>query len=157
MLFYSTRYLSALRWLLVLGGFFLCATRVSAQASAPARSLAASLKAYRWQKRVLLLCAPTSDNAALLRQRQLLATDRAGLEARELLVREVLFTALPAADREYLTETLHVSPTGFTVLLLGKDGGPKRRETEPVAPSSLFTTIDAMPMRQREMQGSKRQ
>ncbi|MCB2408909.1 DUF4174 domain-containing protein [Hymenobacter lucidus] len=143
---------SALRGLLVLSGFFLWSTVVNAQSGG---SLAASLKASRWQKRVLLLCAPTSDNAALRRQRQLLATDPPGLEARELLVREVLFTALSAADRNYLTETLRVSPTGFTLVLLGKDGGSKRRETEPVTPSSLFTTIDAMPMRQREMQGSK--
>lgn len=144
---------SALRGLLVLGSFFLLITLVSAQAVTPAASLAAVLKASRWQKRVLLLCAPTADNTALLRQRQLLATDRPGLEARELLVREVLFTNLSAADRKYLTETLHVSPTSFTMVLLGKDGDPKRRETEPVTPSSLFTTIDAMPMRQREMQG----
>ncbi|PJJ47789.1 DUF4174 domain-containing protein [Hymenobacter chitinivorans] len=144
--------LSVLRGLLVLSSFILWSTLVSAQAVG---SLAASLKASRWQKRVLLLCAPTSDNAALLRQRQLLATDRPGLQARELLVREVLFATLSAADRNYLTETLHVSPTRFTMVLLGKDGGSKRRETEPVTPASLFTTIDAMPMRQREMQGNK--
>ncbi|MCB2377272.1 DUF4174 domain-containing protein [Hymenobacter sp. BT635] len=146
---------STLRGLLILCSLFTLSAVVRAQSLPDQRSLAALLKASRWQKRVLLLCAPTADSPALLRQRQLLAADRAGLEARELLVREIVPATLSAADREYLTQTLRVSTTGFTVLLLGKDGGVKRRETEPVAPSSLFATIDAMPMRQREMQGSK--
>ena len=150
-------YLSALRGLLVLGSFFVWAIVLGAQEVLPQPSLAALPKTNRWQKRVLLLCAPTADNAALRRQRQHLAAARPDLEARELVVSEIVFNKLSAADQKYLTETLRVSATGFTLLLLGKDGGPKRRETEPVTPSSLFATIDAMPMRQQEMRSSKPQ
>ncbi|MCS4120976.1 hypothetical protein GGP45_001318 [Salinibacter ruber] len=39
----------------------------------------------------------------------------------------------------------------FRVVLVGKDGTEKRREAEPVSARSVFDTIDAMPMRQREM------
>jgi hypothetical protein len=117
--------------------------------------LAALLKASRWQKRVLLLCAPTPNDAALLRQRQLLASTRADLDTRDLLVHEVVFSQLSAADKKYLTETLRVPATKFAVLLVGKDGGTKRRETEPVTPVSLFSTIDRMPMRQQEMRNNK--
>lgn len=145
-------------WLLVLGVVFLCAAVAKGQATtSPKRSLTTLLKASRWQKRVLLLCAPTATDAALLRQRQLLAPARADLDARDLLVQEVLLNQLSPADRKYLTEKLRVSTTGFTALLIGKDGGAKRRETEPVAPASLFSTIDVMPMRQQEMRQAKRQ
>jgi hypothetical protein len=37
------------------------------------------------------------------------------------------------------------------VILVGKDGTEKRRNAAPVTARSIFDTIDAMPMRQREM------
>jgi hypothetical protein len=138
-------------WLLF-GCFFGGVLTAEAQASnKPAASVATLLKASRWQKRVLLLCAPTATDAALLRQRQLLAPARSDLDARDLLVREAVFDNLSAADKKYVTETLRTSGASFTVLLIGKDGGAKRRETEPVTPGSLFKTIDVMPMRRQEM------
>lgn len=149
---------TSFRWLLVLGGFVLCSTMVKGQATTSSKnSVTALLKASRWQKRVLLLCAPTATDDALLRQRQLLAPARTDLSARDLLVQEVLLNEVSPTDKKYLTETLRVSPTGFTALLIGKDGGAKRRETEPVTPTSLFSTIDVMPMRQQEMRQTKRQ
>lgn len=36
-------------------------------------------------------------------------------------------------------------------LLIGKDGGVKLRSNSPISNEKLFRTIDAMPMRQREM------
>ncbi|WP_375435675.1 DUF4174 domain-containing protein [uncultured Hymenobacter sp.] len=145
------------RWLLVLGSLVLPSITVRAQATTVKSSVTALLKASRWQKRVLLLCAPTATDATLLRQRQLLAPARADLAARDLLVHEVLLTQLSSADKKYLTETLRVAPANFTAVLIGKDGGAKRRETEPVTPASLFSTIDVMPMRQQEMRQAKQQ
>jgi len=40
--------------------------------------------------------------------------------------------------------------------LVGKDGGVKRSETTPVQATAIFEQIDAMPMRQQEMQERKR-
>ncbi|HEX8426568.1 DUF4174 domain-containing protein [Hymenobacter sp.] len=147
----------SLRWLLVVGNLLISATAVKAQATSSTKtSLAALLKASRWQKRVLLLCAPSATDANLLRQRQLLAPARADLDARDLLVHEVQLNHLSAADKKYLTETLRIPLTSFTTVLIGKDGGVKRRETEPVAPASLYSTIDVMPMRQQEMRQGKK-
>ena len=42
-------------------------------------------------------------------------------------------------------------PKGFEVLLLGKDGLIKTRQSTPVTAEELFRVIDAMPMRAREM------
>lgn len=130
----------------------LVTTLASAVSARPPGSLAALLKASRWQKRVLLLCAPDASSAELLRQQQLLAPERTGLAERDIVVRTfVLNTQLPAADAALLREKLGVASKGFTVLLIGKDGGVKRRETQPVSAASLFATIDGMPMRREEM------
>ncbi|MCA8831367.1 DUF4174 domain-containing protein [Hymenobacter pini] len=125
-----------------------CAYAAQAQTST---SLAATLRASKWQKRVLLLCAPTPDDADLVRQRQLLGPVRGQLNSRDLLVREIIFSQLSTTDTRYLWEQLNVQPGRFAVLLIGKDGGVKRRETTPLPTAQLFSTIDAMPMRQQEM------
>ena len=38
-------------------------------------------------------------------------------------------------------------------LLIGKDGGVKLKNNSPISNIKIFNTIDAMPMRQREMRG----
>jgi Domain of unknown function (DUF4174) len=128
------------------------AAAFSARAQTPRpASLAATVQGSKWQQRVVLLCAPTPENADLRRQLQLLEPVGAELEARDMLVRAVVFSQLPAADQRYARERLHVSGKGFVLLLIGKDGGVKRRETAPLPPAQLFSTIDAMPMRRQEM------
>lgn len=122
--------------------------------TAPAASLASTVKAARWRQRVLLICAPTATDAQLRQQRALLQPARAGLAERDLLVRELPWASLPEADRHYLRQ-LGGSSGAFRVLLIGKDGGVKRRDKAPVAPQTLFGTIDQMPMRRQEMKGEK--
>jgi hypothetical protein len=48
-------------------------------------------------------------------------------------------------------ERLKLSGAGFTLLLIGKDGGEKLRSQNVVAPETLCRLIDSMPMRQEEM------
>jgi len=48
-------------------------------------------------------------------------------------------------------ERFGVAHSAFRTVLVGKDGAEKRRDAAPVTARSLFDTIDAMPMRQREM------
>lgn len=40
----------------------------------------------------------------------------------------------------------------FAVLLVGKDGGVKRRANDPVNLNELFAQIDRLPMRRAEME-----
>jgi hypothetical protein len=44
-----------------------------------------------------------------------------------------------------------VERDAFRVVLIGKDGGVKLSETKPVSVDSLYSLIDSMPMRKREM------
>jgi len=50
-----------------------------------------------------------------------------------------------------LRDRFSVPPVAFRVILVGKDGTEKQRSAEPVSIRSIFDRIDAMPMRQREM------
>ncbi|TGE10324.1 DUF4174 domain-containing protein [Hymenobacter fodinae] len=137
---------------LLLAAFTFLAMAALAQPSA--QPLASWLPKQRWQKRVVLLCAPTASEPELRAQQQQFAAAEAGMQERDIVVREVLFDQLSAADKQYVTQKLRVNTTGFTLVLLGKDGGVKRRETQPITPKSLFQTIDVMPMRREEARGT---
>jgi hypothetical protein len=123
--------------------------------SAAAPRLAQLLQASRWQHRLLLIGAPTASQADFQRQKAWLAADAKGLAERDFKVIEVIYDQLSAADRQCWAQQLGQPFTGFRLLLIGKDGGVKRTETQPLAPASLFGTVDKMPMRRQEMRGRK--
>jgi hypothetical protein len=120
---------------------------------------------YRWEHRLLFVFAPSSNADALQEQTAAFADRAAGVRDRDLL----LITAhgegggtlrrAPGADPTPLTtaaverlyDRFDVPPAAFRVILVGKDGTEKRRNAAPVTARSIFDTIDAMPMRQREM------
>lgn len=52
-----------------------------------------------------------------------------------------------------MTELLDKARSGDRVRLIGKDGGIKSREAS-LNLNGIFSRIDAMPMRMREMRGS---
>ena len=47
------------------------------------------------------------------------------------------------------------SDSGFEILLLGLDGGVKLRQDELLTVKKLYAKIDAMPMRQREIESKQ--
>jgi hypothetical protein len=127
---------------------------LAAQPPAPP-TLAEQLHASHWQHRVLLIGAPAAAQADFQRQKALLATTERGLAERDFRVIEVRYDQLAPADRQYWTQQLGQPLTGFRLLLIGKDGGVKRTETQPLAPAEIFGTVDKMPMRRQEMRGKK--
>ncbi|RZK29530.1 MAG: DUF4174 domain-containing protein, partial [Hymenobacter sp.] len=114
-----------------------------------------TLSANRWKKRILLVGAPTASQPELAQQKKLFATATAPLQERDLLVLQLLYDQLSPADRQYWARELKQPLTGFAVVLIGKDGGVKRTETQPLAPADLFGTIDKMPMRRQEAKGQR--
>ncbi len=99
----------------------------------------------RWQARVVVVLADNGENAAYRDQLARLQAARGGLSERDMVV----FTDTDPGARGPLGQRL--AQGAFSLVLIGKDGGIKRREGAPVTMDSLFATIDAMPMRQREM------
>jgi len=50
-----------------------------------------------------------------------------------------------------IREKLSPAESGYSIFLIGKDGGVKLKQDEVLEPAELFRVIDRMPMRQREM------
>jgi len=134
----------------------------------PADSVDFRLEDHRWEHRLLFVFAASDTNEALARQEEAFADHDAEFRDRDLLLLTVTRSdrgthrTVPGADPQPLTEAaarrlrerFDVAPDAFRVVLVGKDGTEKRRDAEPVTARSIFDTIDAMPMRQREMRES---
>ena len=107
-----------------------------------------TLKDYRWKNRVLLIFGdPTTDKFQA--QKTILAGNPEGLEDRDMVILEPPQTIT-------LAKRYKVDSRNFTVILVGKDGGEKLRQEEPVTLDQLFGLIDQMPMRRREMRDQRR-
>jgi Domain of unknown function (DUF4174) len=108
---------------------------------------AQNLDELRWKERVLLIYAPKGSEKQLGRQEALLHLHDAELTERD--VTQIVVRA-PAENPE-IAKRFKLSGAGFTVLLIGKDGGEKLRSHETVLPETICRLIDSMPMRQEEM------
>ncbi|MBV9035922.1 MAG: DUF4174 domain-containing protein [Acidobacteriaceae bacterium] len=106
------------------------------------------LNALRWNNRVLLLFAPSTNNDQIIQQKQMLDSHSAGLDERDLKVFEI--TGSSQAD-EQLRGRFHVKADSFAVVLVGKDGSQKLKRSQPTDPEEVFKLIDSMPMRKEEM------
>ena len=98
-------------------------------------------------KRQLVLIAPSDSHPDLLATREELLQTRRESTDRDLVVREYVgeegADELPAA---------YAPDTGrFVMILVGKDGTEKRRDTKAVPIQEIYALIDTMPMRKREM------
>ena len=116
------------------------------------------LSPHQWQHRLLFLVAPESDDPDLAAQRDETALRRDAVLDRDLRVFQLLpesgfveDSALPADAVVKLREQLDVAPDDRFVILIGKDGGEKRRAELRTDLRDIFRQIDAMPMRQDEM------
>lgn len=120
---------------------------------------------YQWEHRLLFVFAPSDGDEALAAQEQHFEGHDAGFRDRDLLIititggeegtlrsePDVAGQPLTDATVERFYDQFDVPPDSFRVILVGKDGTEKRRNAQPVTVRSVFDTIDAMPMRQREM------
>ncbi|WBH17993.1 DUF4174 domain-containing protein [Sphingomonas radiodurans] len=108
-----------------------------------------SISAMKWDRRVLLVCAPDQEDPALIQQRRVMARWKAGAEARDLTIVEIVGTKVVGASdaADTLRRRYRLPGNAFAVVLIGKDGDIKLREARPIPASTLEDTIDAMPMR----------
>ena len=103
----------------------------------------------KWQKRVLLVAAPDAGDASLVDQRRIVARWQSAADERDLAVVEIVGDRVVGASDAAATlrQRYRLPAAGFTVVLIGKDGGAKLRRTRPIPAAILEETIDAMPMR----------
>lgn len=104
------------------------------------------LARYRDTHRVVLAMAADRSDPALARQRRLFAA--LGHEARE---RDLALVEVTDDMPEGTALRRRFGGAGFRAVLIGKDGGDKLVSDAPLGRDTLLATIDAMPMRRREM------
>ena len=112
--------------------------------------LLSSLQAQRVRR--LLLFAGDTSNAELKLQREWLKADSAGVEERDIWI--AVFANPKTFRRMY--DHHSVDRDEFSLVLMGKDGTEKFRSEKPVPVKDLFDLIDAMPMRQAEIQEQRK-
>lgn len=83
--------------------------------------------------RILVISAPSREDAAYQKQAAEFLAAWAGL-----------------VERDFLVQTRFNAPA-FSVVLIGKDGGEKLRQDSLLTARELFALVDAMPMRRAEM------
>ena len=123
----------------------------------PAKSAASDTASYDWIYRPVYVFAPAEKTADLTQQIERFMKQAAEMTERNIVLVAVSDTADvrhgPAASLqpESLRKTYNIAPDSFTVVLVGKDTGVKRRHDGMIDPAIIFAQIDGMPMRRREM------
>ncbi|MPQ94044.1 DUF4174 domain-containing protein [Thioclava sp. JE_KL1] len=139
-------------WMTGLAALLVCAPAglASASASVDFQTLPADqsdLAPYRWDRRVVLIFAPSETDPQFRAARKMVEAQAAGISERDITILADTTPEMAGALRGKF------GVDGFRMLLIGKDGGVKMDRAEPISAETLFSTIDAMPMRQREMRG----
>lgn len=123
----------------------------------PASTPAAAMSGYQWKKRPLLVFAPTADAAPLARQRAIVASLRPAFIDRKIVVVTIAGDRVgadlgsgPGLDAAALRARYGVGRDDFRAILVGLDGSVKLSSATPIPAATIFSTIDAMPIRRRE-------
>jgi hypothetical protein len=117
------------------------------------------LNVYRWKNRLLMVFTSSQDDPnyqSLIKEMQ---GQRNGLQDRDILVFEIIEkgpsrlggSPLKKDSADLLRKQFGIPPGQFCIVLIGKDGEEKRRWQSMVGFDVIFSVVDAMPMRQREM------
>lgn len=105
----------------------------------------ADLSPYRGEHRLVLIFADDKADVAYIEALEHLQAAEDGLRERDVLV---LMDTTPSAQGKVREA---VGAQGFTIALVGKDGEQKLSSDTLIPADELFDKIDAMPMRQAEM------
>ena len=117
------------------------------------------LEKHQWQDRLLLIFAGEQQRQVLKEQLQLFHKEQRACLERNLKIYQITSQQVVLPNGEMGEDGL-ASPfyrlftqqkSAFSLLLIGKDGGVKLERKELTDPSYIFTLIDGMPMRRREM------
>lgn len=124
---------------------------------------AQNIQKHRWEHRILIVQTTDVDSKKFVDQLKTFKGQEKGLVERKLILYKTIenqfelisfkntrpLNSGTISDRfrnKYLENN-----NDFKILLLGLDGGIKLQQEKILSIETLYNTIDAMPMRQREM------
>ncbi|BBZ19961.1 hypothetical protein MGAD_42960 [Mycolicibacterium gadium] len=132
---------------------------VTSIALGSATAVADELGDYRWERRPLLVFAPTDSDPRLVETLGRIEARRCDFVSRDMVLGLVVTEgnstldgqAINADESQRLGDRHAIGENAFSVVLIGKDGGEKLRVNEVPDLSVIYAVIDGMPMRGREM------
>lgn len=132
---------------------------VTSIALGSATAVADELGDYRWERRPLLVFAPTDSDPRLVETLGRIEARRCDFVSRDMVLGLVVTEgnstldgqAINADESQRLRDRHAIGENAFSVVLIGKDGGEKLRVNEVPDLSAIYAVIDGMPMRGREM------
>lgn len=112
---------------------------------------AENLKDYLWKNRVIITFSSTKSDPDRLLLKKQIDEFHCEFKNRDL----VHFDLIQGSDDyESLSKKFYISTPKFKLVLLGKDGEVKLK-TDSTSLADVFSKIDSMPMRQREIHDEK--
>ena len=117
-----------------------------------------TLAQYQWQKRILVVSAPSEDDANLMQQQDDVAATLEEFADRDMVLVTLLDNAVSTtSDRELTTAEASAAraavaarPGSFALRLIGKDGTVKLSSETATSMTEIYALIDTMPMRRME-------
>lgn len=121
--------------------------------------MASELSDYRWERRPLVLFAPSDSDPRLGETLSRIEATRCDFDGRDMVIGLVVADGTSTLDGQFidadesrrLVNQYAIDGNAFTVLLIGKDGGEKLRINGVPDLRTIYAVIDGMPMRSREM------
>ena len=125
----------------------------------PAQAAAAELSDYLWQRRPLLVFAPTANDPRLGETMSRIEASRCDFADRDMVLGVIVAQGTSTLDGQVvdtdqaqrLLSEFGIGAGSFSVVLIGKDGGEKLRVNDVPDLAAIYAVIDGMPMRGREM------
>ena len=132
-------------------------------ALAPAQATAAELGDYLWQSRPLLVFAPTEGDPRLSETLRRIEASRCDFVDRDMVLGRIVADGtstldgqvVDTAQAQRLASEFGIGANGFSVVLIGKDGGEKWRTNDVPNLATIYAVIDGMPMRGQEMSADR--
>ena len=123
-------------------------------------SFGQNMDKHQWENRVLLVFADDKNSEELKEQIQVFESNIKELKERKLVVYQILPTLFNFNfDESWQTTSkyyrkFNADKTKFKVILIGLDGGIKLEQKQVLSKEKLFSLIDGMPMRKREIRNN---
>jgi hypothetical protein len=119
-----------------------------------------SMTRYLWQRRPIVIFSPSVADPRYQEAVKVLGRNPKPLVDREVVVGEVVHPgwnqaegrAIPRGAAREIRDVFEVKPEEFAIVLVGKDGTAKGKWEDLPPLREIYEQIDAMPMRQQEIQ-----
>ena len=125
-----------------------------------------NLDDHRWERRILIVCAPAKTDSQLEAQMKEFESSDADLKERKIVIYEVIgayhqfedFVSGKKSEQRKSNQSIiskvKWNEKEFGVFLIGLDGGVKLRRNTVLPKEELFRIIDSMPMRIGEIRSN---